>query len=368
MPIPFDQLPPAARRLTDRFEFLEELGRGGMAEVYLARPLEGGEPVAVKLVAAPYAADPEAAGRFAREARTVASLAHPNLVRNLGVVDAPDGRTVAIVSAYVRGRTLRAVLRERGALPFDEAAAVLRDVAAGLAHAHAARIVHRDVKPENVFLEDDSGRALLADFGIARPIDAETQLTMVGSSLGTPTYMAPEQVDGGAVDARADVYALGLVGWEMLSGRRPWAGESLYALLHKQKHEPLPDLGALRPDVPAFLLRAIEGALAKDPARRWRDAGELLDRLSPRPAPAAAPDPDAWTDAATLRRVPPPAPQVAVAPPAPEWLPDAPLPALAAAPWTPDDEVDDEDHPPAPRRRRRCAAALAALLSRLQAG
>jgi uncharacterized protein YecT (DUF1311 family) len=182
---------------------------------------------------------------------------------------------------------------------------VLRDVAAGLAHAHAARIVHRDVKPENVFLEDATDRALLADFGIARPLDTDVELTMVGASIGTPSYMAPEQVDGRAADERADVYALGLVAWEMLSGRRPWQGETLYSVLYKQKHEPLPSLAALRPDIPAFLLAAIEGALAKDPADRWRDASEFLDRLTPQPLVLESAPTNALADATTMRRVVP---------------------------------------------------------------
>ena len=294
MPIPHDQLPPEARRLSGRYEMLAELGRGGMAVVYLARDRRTGQHVAIKLIASRYAADPEALRRFEREARTVAGLRHPNLVRMLGVEALDDaGDAFAIVNAYVHGRTLRAILREVGALRFDVVVGVLRDVAAGLAHAHAARIVHRDVKPENIFLEDGTDRALLADFGIARSLDTDTLLTMTGSSLGTPTYMAPEQVDGRTADERADVYALGLVGWEMVAGRRPWQGETLYAVLHKQKHERLPDLAALRPDIPAFLLGAIEGALQKAPGDRWRDAGELLARLTPRatplpPAPTSA--------------------------------------------------------------------------------
>ncbi|MES2521196.1 MAG: protein kinase, partial [Gemmatimonadota bacterium] len=149
---------------------------------------------------------------------------------------------------------------------------------------HERRIVHRDVKPENIFIEAASGRPLLSDFGIARPLDADTQLTMAGGSFGTPSYMAPEQVKGAALDERADVYSLGLVGWEMLTGARPWEGETLYDVLHKQQHEPLPSLAALRPDIPSYLLVAIEGALAKAPEDRWADGAALLERLSPVPA------------------------------------------------------------------------------------
>ncbi|GLC25482.1 protein kinase domain-containing protein [Roseisolibacter agri] len=324
MPILPDQLPPEARRLTGRYEILAELGRGGMAVVYLARDRQSGQHVAIKLIATRYSADQEALRRFAREARTVAGLRHPNLVRTLGVEALDEtGDAFAIVNAYVHGRTLRAILREAGPLRFDVVIGVLRDVAAGLAHAHAARIVHRDVKPENIFLEDGSDRALLADFGIARSLDTDTLLTMTGSSLGTPTYMAPEQVDGRTADERADVYALGLVGWEMVAGRRPWQGETLYTVLHNQKHERLPDLAALRPDIPAFLLSAIEGAMQKDPAARWRDAGELLARLTPRATPLPPAPSTAEIDATTLRRVVPVS--------AGEAPPIAPAPATAPA-------------------------------------
>jgi serine/threonine-protein kinase len=199
---------------------------------------------------------------------------------------------VAIVTRYVPGVTLRAALRGAGGpFAYARAAAVLRDLAAALAYAHARRIVHRDVKPENVFLEEPGGRALLADFGIARPLDVDSPLTVDGASMGTPTYMAPEQITGRAIDERTDVYALGLVGWEMLAGRRPWQGETLYAVLHRQQHDELPDLALLRPDIPAYLLAAVRGALAKDPAARWRDGAEFLARLTP--APVALPRADA---------------------------------------------------------------------------
>ncbi len=301
---PFE-IPPDLRWLTPRYDFVRELGRG-MAVVYLARERPGvsdepGREVAVKVVAPPHAADRETAERFAREARTATALQHPNIVRTLAIEQSGDA--VAIVTEYIAGQTLRAVLQTQGALPFDRAAAILRDVAAALAHAHEARIVHRDVKPENIFIETGTGLALLGDFGIARPIDADALLTHDGASLGTPAYMAPEQVDGLPVDARTDVYGLGLVGWEMLAGRRPWQGETLYSLLQKQKHEALPDLARLRPDVPLYLHRAIEGALAKDPRARWHDAAEMLHELSPSPEtlPELNAAPDAAPDAASER-------------------------------------------------------------------
>ena len=356
--------------LTPRYEFVRELGRG-MAVVYLARARDGGsdEPgreVAVKVVAPPHAADRETVDRFAREARTATALTHPNIVRTLAIETSGDA--VAIVTEYISGETLRAMLKERGALPFSRAAAILRDVASALAHAHATRIVHRDVKPENIFVETGTGRALLGDFGIARSIDADALLTHDGASLGTPAYMAPEQVDGLPVDERTDVYALGLLGWEMLTGRRPWQGETLYALLQKQKTEPLPDLARLRPDVPLFLHRAIEGALAKDPAARWRDAHAMLEQLSPAPehlpepaSPEGNADAVVRLDVITGRTV-----QFAMSD-VEAFRHAAPTDATVTALPLPDDYLRDREAvarlPVRRRGRRRWAAALAAAIA-----
>jgi uncharacterized protein YecT (DUF1311 family) len=292
--------PPELRPLAGRYTLLGELGRGGMAVVYRAREVGGAErDVAIKVVSRRYAGDDEAVRRFEREARTVAGLDHPNIVGTLAIEPLADD-AVAIVTHYVPGVTLRGALREAGGpLDFSRVTAVLRDLAGALAYAHARRIVHRDVKPENVFLEAGTGRALLADFGIARPLDVDSPLTVDGAALGTPTYMAPEQITGRGVDERTDVYALGLVGWEMLAGRRPWQGETLYAVLHRQQHDELPDIALLRPDIPAYLLAAVRGALAKQPSGRWRDGAEFLARLTP--APVALPAvPDA-TEHETLR-------------------------------------------------------------------
>lgn len=332
---PIDTITAALGALGERYEIEREIGRGGMAVVVLARERRSGRRVAIKLISARYSGDAEAVHRFAREARTAASLQHPNIVRTLAIEELGAGDALAIVSAYVPGETLRDTLRSRGALAFDRTASVLRDVAAALAHAHEMRIVHRDVKPENIFLVGEPGRALLTDFGIARELDSDTLLTVEGSAIGTPTYMSPEQVDGLPVDERTDVYSLGLVGWEMLTGERPWQGETLYAVLHKQKHERLPELAELRPDIPAYLLTAIEGAIEKDPARRWQSASELLQRLSPSPARLrtapvdADAGGDAWEDAS-------------------EWAADASAETIRVA-----------RQPPAPRSGRAARAAWA---------
>jgi uncharacterized protein YecT (DUF1311 family) len=359
-----------------------------MAVVYLARELSSGQIVAIKLLGGAQGTGADAVRRFAREAKTVSALEHPNIVRVLRVEEL-DGAAPAIVSVYIPGETLRDLLR-RGPLPYERAAQILREMASALAYAHERRIVHRDVKPENIVLELHTGRALLADFGVARQLDAETILTAVGTSVGTPTYMAPEQIIGADVDARADVYALGLIGWEMLSGRRPWEGETLYGVLHKQQHEQLPRLDQLRPDIPSYLLRAIDGAIEKDPARRWHDGGEFLERLNPAPAAlpplpnaaGAAPEPDVGPIFVPETVVPvmspnAPAERAPVAPPVapPVVAAPAPPPPLVTPPplrdpvMTPPPSAPHQAFASAERRQTRArrrwwpaAAAVAVLL------
>ena len=284
---------PALRALDEEYEFLREIGRGGMAAVYLARARASGRVVAIKTVAAHRAHDPEAVARFEREARTMLALDHPNVVRSYSVEQLEDG-ALAIVMQHAAGGTLREALREAlqtgDAFPPERVARILTDVAAALAHAHERGIVHRDVKPENIFLDPRNGRALLSDFGIARSLEGDNALTMTGSAIGTPTYMAPEQIDGRPVDGRSDVYALGLVGWEMLAGARPWDGDSLYSVIYKQRHETLAPLAELRPDAPEALRDAIERALRKDPAERWPDAAAFGDAVRATLPPAAVDD------------------------------------------------------------------------------
>jgi alpha-tubulin suppressor-like RCC1 family protein len=264
-------------RLED-FEILGELGRGGTSIVYHARDRALGREVAIKVIQASFEDEPETVARFAQEARLLAGLRHPGIVSAFSVKQLYGGG-LALVMEHVRGRTLREVLRD-GPLPIDRVDRILRDVGEALAAAHEHGIVHRDVKPDNIFLEDSSGRALLADFGIALRLDSPSGLTRAGTALGTPTYMSPEQIDGREIDGRSDLYGLALIGWEMLAGETPWKGESLYGVIYKQKHEALPALRHLRPDVPVRLWFAIEGALAKDPRARWADVGEFLSHLA----------------------------------------------------------------------------------------
>jgi serine/threonine protein kinase len=287
----------ALRELSAEYEVVRELGRGGMAVVYLARERGTGREVAIKLVRSIHLEDEDALARFAREARTVAQLQHRNIVALYGVRRL-EGRRLALVMQYVPGRTLKSAIRRHGPLPFEHVERVLVDVAEALAYAHRRQIVHRDIKPENIYLDPETGRAMLADFGIARAGEGETELTRTGMSIGTPSYMSPEQIDGRIVDRRSDLYSLGLVGYEMLTGRKPWQGETLYSVIYKQKHERLPPLEELRKGIPPALRRAIERCVQKEPERRWSSAEEFLTALrhdapgtdtGPESAPAPTP-------------------------------------------------------------------------------
>ena len=265
--------------LDANYTLLGELGRGGMAVVFRARDRELGREVAVKVVRPRFAADEEAVARLAREARTVAQLEHPNIVGVYSIKHLSD-HSVALVMQMVPGRTLKQAVTEDG--PFDAASAeqVLRDIARALAYAHRAGVVHRDVKPENIFLDATSGRAMLSDFGVARVMDAPTELTATGTTIGTPTYMAPEQIDGVNLDGRSDLYSLGMVGWEMLTGERPWAGESLYSVIYRQKHDQLAPIDTFRDDIPPRTQYLIEGLMAKNADRRWASAARFLTLLA----------------------------------------------------------------------------------------
>ena len=275
---PAGEAPPEFGRLAVEYDFLRVLARGTVAEVYLARDRSSGRHVAIKRIRAQLSDDPETVARFAREARIVAGLDHPGIVRTLAV-QRPEPGTLAIVMQYVPWPTLRTVLAEKRALPFDRVTAILRHLASALRYAQARGIVHRDVKPDNVFVHPPTDRTLLADFGSARPIAHDAPVTLTGAAIGTPTYMSPEQIAGRPLDGRSDLYSLGLVGWEMLSGERPWEGEGLYGVLHRQQHDDLPPLAELRPQIPASLLFAVEGLLHKDPAERWPDADAFLAAL-----------------------------------------------------------------------------------------
>jgi len=263
----------------EEFEILGEIGRGGTSIVYRARDRALGRDVAIKVIQAHFGADEGTVARFGQEARLLAGLRHPNIVSAFSILKLRGGG-LALVMEYVPGRTLRDIISKDGPLSVEMAEQVVRDICDALIAAHEHGIVHRDVKPDNVFLEETTGRAMLADFGIAVHLDNPSGLTIAGTAVGTPNYMSPEQIDGERIDARSDLYSVGLIAWEMLSGKKPWDNESLYSVIYKQKREHLPPLRWFRTDVPAGFAFAIEGALAKDPNARWKDVEEFVSHLS----------------------------------------------------------------------------------------
>ena len=286
--------------LESEYELLNELGRGGSAVVWRARDRNLGREVAIKVVHTRTAgANADAVARLAREARTVAKLQHPNIVTVYAVRPLREGG-LALVMQLVPGRTLKQAVAEGGAFSPERAERVIRDVAQALAYAHSHGVVHRDVKPENIFIDDTNGRAMLSDFGIAHSSEFDSRLTMTGAAIGTPAYMSPEQIDGAPANARSDVYSLGLVSWEMLTGERPWEGETLYNVIFKQKHEELPTIDELRPNaIPVRLQYIVERMLQKKPAARWAGAEGLLTILTAWVVPA---DWRQWEEAHQRRR------------------------------------------------------------------
>jgi serine/threonine protein kinase len=252
------------------YTLLEPIGHGGMAVVYRARQESLDRTVAVKILSENLAASPEFMERFRREARTAANLRHPNVitVHDFG----QDERGVPyLVLEYIEGPTL-ADLMDAG-LDDGRIPNLLDQIAAGLDYAHARGVIHRDIKPGNVLLTDD-GRAVLADFGLAWLLEG-AHLTLTGGVIGTPEYMSPEQAAGEPIDHRSDVYALGVVLYEMLVGERPFVAETPIGVLLKHLQDPAPSVLVARPDLPAAVGEVLARCLVKDPARRFASAGEL---------------------------------------------------------------------------------------------
>ena len=261
--------------LSGRYRLESKLGSGGMSTVYLAEDETLMRAVAVKVLHAEISDQPDQIERFRREARAVAQLSHPNVV---AVIDAgQDHGHPYIVFEYIDGETLKQRIERLGRLPLDESAAYAIEVGRGLATAHARNLVHRDVKPQNVLI-DPEGRAKVTDFGIARSLEAKG-LTATGRVLGTTDYVAPEQAMGQSIDARSDVYSLGVLLYEMLTGEVPFHAETQVGVAMKHVNEPLPDVQSRRPEVSAALAAVVEAGTAKDPDDRYRSMAAMLRDL-----------------------------------------------------------------------------------------
>lgn len=264
--------------LGDQYRIQRLLGRGGMGAVYLARETALDRPVAIKVLP-PEQGDTRALqDRFRREARTAAKLTHPSIIP-LHTFGEAEG-VMYFVMGYVRGESLASRLRREGKLPSDEVRRILAEVADALDYAHRHGVVHRDIKPDNILLDDDSGRPMLADFGIAKARGASGDLTREGSLIGTPSFMSPEQASGkGEIDGRSDIYSLGVMGYAMVTGQLPFEGDTPRdVIMGHLAEEPAP-LAEVAPEAPADIVTAVMRCLAKAPEERWPDGRSLRDAL-----------------------------------------------------------------------------------------
>ncbi len=284
--------------LSGRYRLEARVGSGGMSTVYRAFDETLQRQVAVKLMNREVASDSDQLERFRREARAVAQLSHPHVV---GVIDAgeDDGRPY-IVLEYVEGETLKDRIRRLGRLPVAQAVAYAIEIARALGAAHARHIVHRDVKPQNVLIDED-GSAKVTDFGIARTLE-EDGLTIDGRVLGTTDYVSPEQALGQPVTGQSDLYSLGVVLYEMLTGEVPFKGESQVAVAMKHVREELPDVQLKRPEVSAALAAVVDTATAKHQDDRYADDAELIADLEDALAIEAARSGDASGEVTTVLR------------------------------------------------------------------
>jgi predicted Ser/Thr protein kinase len=261
--------------IADRYELEELVGTGGMSSVYRARDRLLERHVAIKILHEHYSGDDDYVERFRREARSAAKLSHPNIVT---VIDRGQaaGRQY-IVFEYVDGQNLKQFVKSKGRLPVRDALELGIEIGRALAFAHAQGLVHRDVKPQNVLIGD--GDVKVTDFGIARSVDVKAGLTQTGTVLGTSEYISPEQATGRRVDARTDVYSLGVVVYELLAGEPPYSGDSFVAVAMQHVGDPVPGITLVRPDVPLRVDAALCRAMAKDPDDRFASMGAFVTEL-----------------------------------------------------------------------------------------
>jgi len=272
-----------ADSLKDEYTVEGEIGRGGMGVVYVARDLKLKRRVAIKVLPPELAYRSEIRARFTREAQTSARLSHPHIVPIHAVGEA-DG-LVYFVMGFVDGEPLGARLKRRGKLPIEEVRRIMKETSDALGMAHTMGIIHRDIKPDNILLDGTRRRVMVTDFGIAKALSdvGSGTLTGTGVAIGTPTYMSPEQAAGEReIDARSDLYSLGVVAYEMLLGQVPFRAPTVPGILMKQITEPPPDVMVGRPECPEELAATILRCLEKDPENRWATADALRRALESR--------------------------------------------------------------------------------------
>jgi len=279
--IPAELLSVMRRDLSREYQITDLLGRGGMSLVFLAQEVELNRQVAIKVLPLQLFDGADATERFEREAKISASLDHPHIVPIFRV-----GATSTFLwytMKRIRGRSLEQIIAEHGGLPLADVRSIVQQVGDALQYAHRQGVVHRDVKPANVMIEE-SGWAYVCDFGVARAFGS-VSLTQTGASLGTPRYMSPEQVEGKPVDGRCDQYSLAILVWEALTGSLPFTGESVGELIRKHLLEPAPRLSHARDDIPRSVSDAVARAMSKNPAERFPDVAAFVRALGADAAP-----------------------------------------------------------------------------------
>jgi len=261
-----------------KYEIVRELGRGGMAVVFLGYQKSLDREVAIKVLLPLLGYDPEIVERFTREARTQGRLDHPNIIQVYEIYN--EGGLTFFTVPFISGDSMRVFLRDNPQPPLEKVFRYLTQAADALAYAHRRGVVHRDVKPDNILVDKERDRVILTDFGIAKALSAEQTLTTPGDLLGTPQYMSPEQGEGRQdLDGRADQYSLGLIGYEMLAGHRPFRAENLAELMYMHRFEEPPGLEGIRPDAPRHLREAIHRAISKDRDERFPTMDAFLTAL-----------------------------------------------------------------------------------------
>ena len=263
------------QKINDRYEIIKSIGEGGMANVYLAYDTILDRNVAIKVLRGDLANDEKFVRRFQREALSASSLSHPNIVAMYDVGE--DNGLYYIVMEYVEGKTLKQLLKKRGSLTLSEAIDIMLQLTDGMAHAHDSYIVHRDLKPQNIMIQDD-GQIKITDFGIAMALNS-TQLTQTNSVMGSVHYLPPEQAAGKGTTIKSDIYSMGIIFYELLTGELPFKGDSAVEIALKQMKEPLPDVHKLNNDIPQSIENIILKSTAKNPKNRYDDAKSMHNDL-----------------------------------------------------------------------------------------
>ena len=259
------------QKISDRYEIIRSIGEGGMANVYLANDVILDRKVAIKILRGDLANDEKFVRRFQREALSASSLSHPNIVEMYDVGE--DNGTYFIVMEYVEGKTLKQLLKRRGALTLSEAIDIMLQITDGISHAHESYIIHRDLKPQNIMIKED-GLIKITDFGIAMAMNA-TQLTQTNSVMGSVHYLPPEQASGKGSSVRSDIYSMGILFYELLTGTLPFKGDNAVEIALKHMRDPLPNVKNYNPSIPQSIENIIMKATAKNPKNRYETVAEM---------------------------------------------------------------------------------------------